>query len=543
MLRVVYTSEGPLPSGPEVALVRKRLSRAVLTAAVVSLAALGLPSPAVAAPAAPERSVTDIVPVPVEAKADPHGGFQLTPWTVISADHGAGQVADYLRGLLRPATGYPLPVVGHSWGLPAISLELGHEARIGTEGYRLRVTRDGVSLRANTADGLFEGVQSLRQLLPSAIDAKSVQHRAWTVAGGTVVDYPRFAERGAMLDVARHFFTPSQVKLYIDQVAQYKVNTLHLHLADDQGWRIEIKSWPKLATVGGKTAVDGDPGGYYTQAQYKDIVAYAASRHITVIPEIDMPGHTNAAQSTYAELNCDGVAVPPRTDTEVGYSSLCISSPITYRFVEDVVRELAAITPGPYLHIGGDEAHATPPADYQTFEHKVQPIVAKYGKKITGWHEIAKTSPPVSAVPQYWDFGGENADVAAAAARGNKILMSPANYAYLDMKYTDATPLGQDWAGLVEVRDAYNWDPATLVPGVGEAQVAGVEAPLWTETIRTSNDIEFMAFPRLPALMELGWSPKSTHNWDAFRLRLAKQAPRWAAQGIDFYHSPQVDWK
>ncbi|RSM42062.1 beta-N-acetylhexosaminidase [Amycolatopsis balhimycina DSM 5908] len=520
-----------------------RLSRVVLTTAVVSLAAVAVPASAGAAPAAPERSVTDVVPAPVSAKADPRGGFRLTPATVISADRGAGQVADYLRGLLRPATGYPLPVVPHAAGLPAISLRLGHDTRVGTEGYELKVARDGVTLKATTADGLFEGVQSLRQLLPSAIEAKRVQHRTWTVAGGTILDYPRFAERGAMLDVARHFFRPDQVKLYIDQIAQYKVNTLHLHLADDQGWRIEIKSWPKLATVGGKTAVDGDPGGYYTQAQYKDIVAYAASRHITVIPEIDMPGHTNAAQSTYAELNCDGKAVPVRTDTEVGYSSLCISSPITYRFVEDVVRELAAITPGPYLHIGGDEAHATPPADYLTFERKVQPIVAKYGKKITGWHEIAKTAPPASAVPQYWDFGGAAPDVAAAAARGNKILMSPANYAYLDMKYNASTPLGQDWAALVEVKDAYNWDPATLVDGVGENQVAGVEAPLWTETIRTSDDIEYMAFPRLPGIAEIGWSPKASHNWDAYRARLAKQSPRWTAQGIDFYRSPQVDWK
>src|SRR4051812_1820734 len=519
-----------------------RLSRAVLTAAVVSLTAAGLPASAAAATAAPERSVTDVVPAPVSAKADRKAEFRLTPSTVIAADGGAGQVADYLRGLLRPATGYPLPVVPHAEGLPAISLRLGHDSRIGTEGYELKVARDGVTVKANTADGLFEGVQSLRQLLPSAIDAKRVQHRTWTVAGGTILDYPRFGERGAMLDVARHFFRPDQVKLYIDQIAQYKINTLHLHLADDQGWRIEIKSWPKLATVGGQTAAYGDPGGYYTQKQYKDIVAYAASRHITVIPEIDMPGHTNAAQSTYAELNCDGKAVPVRTDTEVGYSSLCISSPITYKFVDDVVRELSAITPGQYIHIGGDEAHATPPADYVTFQQKVQPIVAKYGKKITGWHEIAKGTPPASAIPQYWDFGGEDASVAAAAARGNKILMSPANYAYLDMKYDETTPLGQDWAALVEVRDSYEWNPAALVDGVGEKDVLGVEAPLWTETIVTDDNIDYMAFPRLPAIAEIGWSPQAQRPWSDFRVRLAAQGPRWSVMPVHFYRSPQVPW-
>ncbi|HWD01935.1 MAG TPA: beta-N-acetylhexosaminidase [Amycolatopsis sp.] len=518
---------------------RKSLTRVVVSAAVLGVAVLGLPASAGAAAETPERSVTDIVPRPVEAKPDPKAEFTLTPRTVIRAGKGANEVAAYLRGLLRPATGYPLPVVSASAGQPAISLELGNaDRRVGTQGYQLAVAKSGVTLRANTTDGLFAGVQSLRQLLPSAIGANSVQKRKWTIAGGTVLDYPRFATRGAMLDVARHFFTPAQVKTYVDQIAQYKINTLHLHLSDDQGWRIEIKSWPRLATEGGKSAVDGDPGGYYTQEQYRDLVAYAASRHITVVPEIDMPGHTNAAQSVYAELNCDGVAVPPRTDTEVGYSSLCIGSPTTYEFVDDVIRELAALTPGKYLDIGGDEAHSTSEADYKAFYAKVNPIVAKYGKLITGWHEIAKSELPATAVPEYWDQGGADADVAGFAARGGKVLMAPANHAYLDMKYTEDTPLGQDWAGLVEVKDSYDWDPATLVPGVGEASVAGVEAPLWTETIRTTDDIEYMAFPRLPGIAEIGWSPAASHDWGDYRTRLAKQAPRWEAQGIDFYRSP-----
>ncbi|GAA3576745.1 beta-N-acetylhexosaminidase [Amycolatopsis ultiminotia] len=522
---------------------RKTWSKGAVGVAVAGLAVTGVPSAASTEVATPERQVTDIVPVPVQAHADPDANFRLTSETVIQAGDGTGDVAGYLRGLLQPATGYSFPVTSASAGGPAISLELGQaDPRVGTEGYQLAVTKSGVQLQANTATGLFEGVQSLRQLLPSEIEAKTVQDLEWTVAGGTVLDYPRFDRRGAMLDLARHFFTPAQVKRYVDQIAQYKINTLHLHLSDDQGWRIEIKSWPRLATEGGKGAVNGDPGGYYTQDQYRDIVAYAASRHITIVPEIDLPGHTNAAQATYAELNCDGVAVPPRTDTEVGYSSLCIGSPTTYRFVEDVLRELAAITPGRYLGIGGDEAQSTSDADYRKFYDRVSPLVAKYGKLITGWHEIVKTEPPSSAVPQYWGQGGADEDVAAAAARGTKILMSPANHAYLDMKYDASTPLGQDWAGLVEVRDAYDWDPADLVPGVGEQSVAGVEAPLWTETVRTSADIEYLAFPRLPGVAEIGWSPQAARNWDGYRARLAKQASRWQAQGIGFYRSPQVDW-
>jgi hexosaminidase len=527
----------------------------LLGATVLSLVTLGLPAltdPAAADtafyPAPTERSVTDVVPAPVEAKANGNANFRLSPLTVISTQPGsaaAKQVGDYLAEQLRPATGYPLPVI--AWDnlpVPSISLDLrGADKRVGTEGYQLDVSKSGVKIRANTADGLFSGVQTLRQLLPAAIDAKSVQRQTWTVSGGTVLDYPRFGYRSAMLDVARHFFNPDQVKTYIDQIAQYKINTLHLHLSDDQGWRIEIKSWPKLATFGGQTAVGGGKGGYYTQEQYKDLVTYAASRHITIVPEIDMPGHTNAAQASYAELNCDGVARPLRTDTEVGYSSLCIDKPITYQFIDDVIRELSALTPGMYINIGGDEAHATNPADYQSFEKKLFPIVAKYGKLATGWHEFAKTNPPTSAIPQYWDTTGVNPDVAAAAARGNKILLSPANKAYLDMQYNPQSPLGLHWAGYVEVKDSYDWDPSTFIQDVGESQIAGVEAPLWSETLVTNDNIEYLAFPRLPGIAEIGWSTKTSHNWENYRARLAKQGPRWAAQGIDFYRSPQVDWK
>jgi hexosaminidase len=538
--------------------VRKRLSRtSLLSVTALSLVALGLPvlaSPAGAAPAASqpttERTVTDVIPAPVQAKSNPQADFTVSPFTIIRTDLGASadtkQVANYLAGLLRPSTGFPLPVLSApNFGWPAISLSLGHaDKSVGAEGYQLDVTKSGVNLRANTAGGLFEGVQSLRQLLPSQVEAKTVQHTKWTVAGGSILDYPRFGTRSAMLDVARHFFNPAQVETYIDQLAQYKINTLHLHLADDQGWRIEIKSWPNLTKIGGSTAVDGDPGGFYTQTQYTGIVNYAASRHITIVPEIDMPGHTNAAQASYPELNCDGVAPPLYTGTDVGFSSYCVSSPTTYKFLDDVIREISAITPGKYFGVGGDEAHSTSAADYATFYSHVLPIVAKYGKAAIGWHEIATVTPPVSTVPEYWDTTDTNASVVAAAARGNKILMAPANKSYLDQKYTEDTPLGQDWAALVEVKDGYDWDPATTVKGVDQdSEIAGVEAALWTETIKTSDQIEYMAFPRLLGDAEIAWSPRSTHDWTNYSQRLAKQGPRMTAEGIDFYRSPQVAWK
>ncbi|HWO66354.1 MAG TPA: family 20 glycosylhydrolase, partial [Umezawaea sp.] len=228
--------------------------------------------------------------------------------------------------------------------------------------------------------------------------------------------------------------------------------------------------------------------------------------------------------------------------TEVGFSSLCIDKPITYRFVDDVLRELAALTPGPFLHIGGDEAHSTTEPDFKTFMDKVLPLVAKHGKLALGWHEFVKTNPPTSAVAQFWGTETEDADVVAAALRGNKVLLSPATKAYLDMKYDENTELGQDWAGLTDVRDAYDWNPGAYLKGLPESAVRGVEAPLWTETIKDSSDVEYMAFPRLPAIAELGWSPQSTHDWTAFSKRLGAQGPRWRAAGVNFYAAPQVPW-
>jgi hexosaminidase len=492
-------------------------------------------------------SFADIVPAPVLARPEPGVRFTLSRATRISVSAGAAAVGDYLAGLLRRPTGYPLPVVsdGAHGARNTISLRLsGDRATLERrENYQLDVTTRGVTIRAEQPAGLFAGVQTLRQLLPPSVEAGQRQPGPWTVPGGHIVDHPRFPYRGAMLDVARHFFAVAQVERYIDQLAMYKINTLHLHLADDQGWRIMINSWPRLAIYGGSTAVGGDPGGYYTQAQYKQIVAYAQRRFITVIPEIDMPGHVNAALASYAELNCDGVAPPLYTGTDVGFSSLCVRKELTYKFVDDVIGELAAITPGRYLHIGGDEASATQPADYVSFMNRVQPIVAAHGKSVLAWHQVVEATPPPTTVAQYWDTTADNPDVAAAANRGTKLVLSPANLAYLDMKYTDSTPLGQDWAGLIEVRDAYDWDPGTYVQGVPAQAVLGVEAPLWTETIRTTADIEYMAFPRLPAIAELGWSPTATHDWPAFRQRLGAQAPRWTALGLNFYPSPQVPWR
>ncbi|MGV9878226.1 beta-N-acetylhexosaminidase [Streptomyces sp. NPDC003006] len=491
-----------------------------------------------------------IVPAPMKAEAG-GAGYEITARTRIRVGGDRPEerrVGEYLAKVLRPSTGYRLPVVTGE-GSDGIRLRISAEPEnkvLGDEGYRVISKRGSLTITSWSDAGLFHGVQTVRQQLPAAVEKQTRQRGPWRIAGGTIKDMPRYAYRSTMLDVSRHFFTVDQVKRYIDQAALYKMNKLHLHLSDDQGWRIAIDSWPRLATYGGSTQVGGGKGGYYTKAQYKEIVAYAASRHLEVIPEIDMPGHTNAALASYAELNCNGVAPPLYTGTAVGFSSLCVKKDITYDFVDDVIRELAAMTPGKYLHIGGDEAHSTSHEDFVAFMDKVQPVVAKYGKTVMGWHQLTGAEPAEGAVAQYWGYdrtgAAEREQVVNAAKNGTKLVLSPADRSYLDMKYTKDTPLGLSWAGLVEVQRSYDWDPGTYLPGAPADSIMGVEAPLWTETLSTSAHLDYMAFPRLPGIAELGWSPAATHDWEKYKVRLAAQAPRWDALGIGYYQSPQVPW-
>jgi hexosaminidase len=346
-----------------------------------------------------------------------------------------------------------------------------------------------------------------------------------------------------MLDVARHFFGVADVERFIDLSTMYKVNYLHLHLTDDQGWRIAVDGWPRLATVGGQTHVGGGNGGYFTKDDYRTIVAYAAARFVTVVPEVDLPGHTNAALASYPELNCNGQAPPPYTGINVGFSQLCATDPDTDRFLSDVLGELAALTPGPYLHIGGDEATSMTPAEYASVVNRAQAVVAGHGKTVVGWHQIAGATLTAAAVMQFWDTStSAGPDVVRAAKAGHKVILSPANHAYLDQKYDPGTRIGLAWAGPTSVQASYQWDPASLLSNVDSSSVLGVESALWTETVTTMDDIEYLAFPRLAAIAEIAWSPASTHDWSAFRVRLGAQAPRWSALGVDFAHTGDVPW-
>ena len=320
-------------------------------------------------------------------------------------------------------------------------------------------------------------------------------------------------------------------------LAYYKINYFHMHLTDDQGWRVEIKSWPNLTAHGSKSAVNGDPGGFYTHAEYSEIVTYAQSLYITVVPEIDLPSHINAALASYPELNEDGVAPDLYTGVEVGFNSLSADKEVTYRFINDVMREVAGLTSGSYIHIGGDEAKVTSDEDYRTIIHRTQEIVQSYGKQMIGWDEILKCDLSPSTVVQYWRFNEND----KSAPENIKFIISPANKSYVDMKYHPETP-GYDWAGTVSIQQAYGWNPPDEVSGLVEENVLGVEAPLWSETLLTIKDIEFMAFPRLPGIAEIGWSPQPL-EWAEYKNRLATHGKRFEALGINFYKSDLIEWE
>ena len=484
----------------------------------------------------------NLIPMPVFVKST-GGLFTLTAGAGIYVEADVPEIAgigQYLADKLNPATGFTLKVrkIEDSPSSGNIYLMLGTDSALGEEGYELTITSSMVTLVAYRPAGLFRGIQTVRQLLPPSIEGSTPQTGPWTLRAGVIRDYPRFSWRGAMLDVARHFFSVEVVKRYIDLIAYYKMNRFHLHLTDDQGWRIMINSWPDLAKIGGSTDVGNGSGGYYTQADYQEIVAYAQSRYIMVIPEIDMPGHTNAALASYPSLNCAGPAPALYTGIEVGFSTLCIGHEITSKFVKDVIAEIVALTPGPYIHIGGDESSATKPEDYVQFIEHIQQIVTSHGKQMIGWEEVAHGKLLPSSIVQYW----KTPVVAKALEQQTKVIMSPAGKAYMDMKYNLESPLGLVWAGLVDVETAYRWDPATEMKGISENDILGVEAPLWTETILTLSDLEYMVFPRLLGEAEIGWSPTTGRNWDEYKIRLGNHSPRLTEMGVNFYRAPEIPW-
>ncbi|WP_226532236.1 family 20 glycosylhydrolase [Microbacterium paraoxydans] len=492
-----------------------------------------------------------LVPAPVSAVAR-EGRMPLTATTRVL---GSSPAAVQLIEAIERRTGIRLPLVHDASAEIELLVDPTSSA---AEGYTLEIGDRAVIVGADEA-GLFYGVQTLLQLLRQ-------DDSGWALLGADVADSPRFARRGVMLDVARHFFGVDDVKKFIDSASALKFNHLHLHLTDDQGWRVHIDSWPLLTELSAGTSANGDPGGFYTKDDYREIVAHAAAHHMIVIPEIDLPGHTHAIGVAYPEL----VEAPVLNDTliaesarlgqplpvagetylgwGVGHSSVRIHEERTYDFVRDVVRELAEMTPGPYIHVGGDESLGTPQADFDLFAERATAIVVEAGKTPVAWHEMGSAARIAEGtVGQYWGKttpeGAHAEEAAHFVERGGALIMSAANVTYLDMKYSEDFPLGLTWAAIIDVRSAYEWEP-TAVLDVPEAAILGVEAPLWSETTRTLDEVQQLVFPRAAAQAEVAWSPQEgpARTWDSFRVRVGALAPLWKAEGIDFHPAEEIPW-
>ena len=486
-----------------------------------------------------------IIPIPENVK-ETNSAFGLDKYTVISIasdqkDYQA--VAKYLSNQIEDKISLLVPVDIDDSNNVRRTIhfqEIFDETLKSNESYRIDINEDSLIVYSKTAEGAFRAVQTIEQIVPEISTDTITDHSMWLIPSGQIVDNPFFEHRGAMLDVARHFFSVDEVKKYIDALTYYKINKLHLHLTDDQGWRIEIKSWPKLTEVGAATEVGGGKGGFFTQEEYKEIVRYASDRYITIIPEVDMPGHTNAASLSYPVLNGNGKPLKAYTGMRVGFSTFDARKDTVYSFIDDVVREISAMTPGPYFHIGGDESHVTKKSDYIYFVSKVEKIVNKYGKQMLGWDEITQSDISNQSIAQHW----QNPDNAIAAVKkGQKIIMSPGKKAYLDMKYDKDSKYGLNWAGYIPIDTAYIWNPETYIEGVNRTNILGIEAPLWSETISNSQELEYLAFPRVIGYAEIGWSNPQNRKWEDYKKRLADQGPYLDRKNINYYKSKLINWK
>lgn len=520
------------------------------------------------------QSPINLIPQPVSVQPQ-SGVFTLSKSTTIHYNQADGRaVAEMLIQKLNMPTGFGLVAKAGKTGKIQLNLTDTPNAQLGEEGYTLDASPKGVVITANRPAGLFYGMQTLTQLLPKEIEGKTVITKTWTVPAVRITDYPRFGWRGIMFDVSRHFFTKTDVKAYIDQLAKLKYNTFHWHLTDDNGWRIEIKSLPKLTSVGAWRVAraghfgdraepkPGEPtpyGGFYTQDDIREIIAYAQARNITIVPEIDVPGHSMAALAAYPELSCTKaiVSVNPGTAFSDWYgngtfkmkveNTLNPSDEKVYEFLDKVFTEVAALFPNPYIHVGGDECYkgywANDPGcqalmkqlnirhveDLQGyFMNRVEKILTAKGKKLLGWDEILEGGISPGATLMSWR--GVKYGIEAAHA-GHNVVMTPTTFAYLDYVQGEPTIDPPIYASL-RARTSYNYEP--VPDGVDAKFILGGQGNLWTEQIPTLRYAEYMTYPRAWALSEVFWSPKEVKNWPNFVQRMETHFDRADAAQVNY---------
>ena len=512
----------------------------------------------------------DIIPKPVSVERS-EGTFELDRQTVIHADTSAAEVHNVgmqLKKRLGSATGYDLTVSTDKPSSNFISIQVAADTTKfeNSEAYHLTSAENYVTIESPTGAGLFYGMQSLLQLFPAQIyhsDYTLVpQHIKWSIPAVRIQDYPRFEYRGLHLDVSRHFFPVPFIKRYIDLMAMHKINRFHWHLTDDQGWRIEIKQYPKLTEIGawrdstlvghyGTGIYDGERyGGYYTQEEIREIVEYAQQRHVTIIPEIEMPGHASAALAAYPELGCvEGKDYQVKTTWGIFEDIYCPSEQ-TFTFLENVLAEVMQLFPSKYIHIGGDEV---PKKQWEESElaqqviareglqnevelqsyfiTRIEKFLNENGRQIIGWDEILEGGLAPNATVMSWR--GTKGGIEAAKQHHN-VVMTPTSHLYLD--YYQAEPKEEPLAigGFSPVKEVYQFDPIPEELSQEESQfVLGAQGNVWTEYMHSGDKVEYMAYPRASALSEVTWSPKSKRNWTDFWRRLQTHFDRLEALNVN----------
>lgn len=517
-----------------------------------SLIALAIAGTLTVSPAAP----LPLIPQPVAAQPG-EGAFAFSAASAIRHHPQLATEAQLFAADLAKLTGRPPQVVtkDQKIQLPAeILVDLDPALDLPPSGYQLEITPQTIRVTGKDAAGAYYGTRTLLQLLPAGkLTADSAQ-----IAAVKISDYPRFGWRGMMLDVGRHFFPVADIKGVIDWMAFHKLNTLHWHLTEDQGWRIEIKKYPKLTEFGafrdssppygdhGKSDDGVRYGGFYTQEQIKELVAYAAARHITIVPEIEMPGHAAAAIASYPELgNSDIPGYAPKVMTRWGVHPYTFApKEATFRFLEDVLSEVCELFPSTFIHIGGDEAPKTQwqqskfaqdlmqreglksESDLQNlFVRRIGKFLESKGRRLIGWEEIQNGGLPKTATMMVWR---EVKAAKHALTLGNDVVMAPSSDTYFDYYQAPAaTELakGKEFeaiGGLLPLEKAYAYNPAAIADSPAqEKQILGTQAQLWTEYCKDMNKVQYLAFPRLAALAEVAWTPLARKNYPDFQLRLA----------------------
>jgi hexosaminidase len=502
------------------------------------LLAVLLLSPAWRVTAAPGM-LTDVIPRPARVESRP-GVFALGPaltLNVPAADLQAREAAVALQELLGRGAPALLHLQVHTapGADGAVTLQRLQDAGLGPEGYRLTVTPRRILLGANGRAGWLYGGVTLWQLIHAAGPGQ-----ASTVDAQFIEDQPRLPWRGLMLDSARHFQSPAFIARLIDWMALHKLNVLHWHLTDDQGWRLQIHKYPRLTSVGAwrTPAGAGRPGrygGFYTQAQVRRLVARAASRNITIVPEVDLPGHASAAIASYPWLGAPAAQISAVPADWGVFNTVFAPTEATCRFLENVLTEVMALFPGPYIHIGGDEVPVTQPPQRIDVHARMEQFLAMHGRRAVGWDETLRPDMPRNAVVMSWRGV---AGARAASAQGNDTVVAPDPQLYFDHRQGLAAWEPPGRLAPVSLRDVYEFEP--LAPDLNAAQrahVLGLQGSVWTEHVRTEERVAAMAFPRLAALAEVGWSPAAARDWPDFERRMAVQVRRYRQLQLPFDES------